>query len=58
VWGVGSAANALQQNKGPPCAAFAEAVMSITGLELAPRLSSQSSCPEAIWQSAKWWYQF
>jgi hypothetical protein len=32
--------------------------MSIAGLELTPGLSSQSSCPEAIWQAAKWWYQF
>jgi hypothetical protein len=58
VWGVGSAANPLLQDKGLPCAAFAETVMSIAGLELTPGLSSQSSCPEAIWQSAKWWYQF
>ena len=58
VWGVGSATNPLLQDKGLPCAAFAETVMSLAGLELTPGLSSQSSCPEAIWQSAKWWYQF
>jgi hypothetical protein len=58
VWGVGNAGNPLLQDKGLPSAAFAETVMSIAGLELTPGLSSQSSCPEAIWQSAKWWYQF
>jgi hypothetical protein len=58
AWGVGSAGNPLLQDKGLPSAAFAETVMSIAGLELTPGLSSQSSCPEAIWQAAKWWYQF
>jgi hypothetical protein len=58
VWGVGNAPNPLLQDKGLPCAAYAETVMSIAGLELTPGMSSQSSCPEAIWQSAKWWYQF
>jgi hypothetical protein len=58
VWGVGSAPNPLLQDKGLPCAVYVETVMSIAGLELTPGLSSQSSCPEAIWQSAKWWYQF
>jgi hypothetical protein len=27
----------------------------MAGFELTPGLSSASSCPEAIWQSAKWW---
>ncbi len=58
VWGVGSAPNPLLQDKDLPSAAYAETVMSIAGLELTPGLSSQSSCPEAIWQSAKWWYQY
>jgi hypothetical protein len=58
VWGAGQAANPLLQDKGIPSAVHAETVMGIAGLELTPGLSSQSSCPEAIWQSAKWWYQF
>jgi hypothetical protein len=58
VWGVGNAPNPLLQDKGLPCAVYAETVMSIAGLELTPGLASQSSCPEAIWQAAKWWYQF
>ena len=58
VWGTGNAANPLLQDQGIPSAVYAETVMGIAGLELTPGLSSQSSCPEAIWQSAKWWYQF
>lgn len=58
VWGAGNAANPLLQDKGIPSAVYAETVMGIAGLELTPGLSSQSSCPEAIWQAAKWWYQF
>jgi hypothetical protein len=58
VWGVGSAPNPLLQDKGLPCAVYAETVMGIAGLELTPGLASQSSCPEAVWQAAKWWYEF
>jgi hypothetical protein len=58
VWGTGNAGNPLLQDKGIPCAVYAETVMSMAGLELTPGLSSQSSCPEAIWQAAKWWHQF
>jgi hypothetical protein len=58
VWGAGDAANPLLQDKGIPCAVYAETVMSMAGLELTPGLSSQSSCIEAIWQAAKWWHQF
>jgi hypothetical protein len=58
AWGIGNAGNPLLQDKGLPSAAFAETVMSIAGLESTPGWSSQSSCPEAIWQAAKWWYQF
>jgi hypothetical protein len=58
VWGAGQAANPLLQDKGLPSTVHGETVMGIAGLELTPGLSSQSSCPDAIWQSAKWWYQF
>ena len=32
-----------------------EAVHAIADIELTPGLASASSCPEAIWQSARWW---
>ena len=38
-----------------PSAAFVEAVHAIADIELTPGLASASSCPEAIWQSARWW---
>jgi hypothetical protein len=58
VWGAGSAGNPLLESIGLPSAAFVEAVYGLLRLELTPNLSTQSSCPEAIWQSAKWWHGF
>ena len=55
VWGAAGAANPLLQGHGIPSAAFVETVFAMSGFELTPGLSSASSCPEAIWQSAKWW---
>jgi len=58
VWGVGGAPNPLNDGVGLPSAAFVETVFAMVGCELTPGLSSRSSCPEAIWQSAKWWRAF
>jgi hypothetical protein len=54
VWGVEDD-NPLVEARGIPSAAFVEAAYSIANIELTPGLASASSCPEAIWQSAKWW---
>ena len=54
AWGVDDG-NPLVGGHGVPSAAFVEAAHAITGIELTPGLASASSCPEAIWQSAKWW---
>lgn len=58
IWGAGGAGNPLLDGSGLPSAAFAETVCGISGIELTPGLSSASSCPEAIWQAAKWWHGF
>lgn len=55
VWGVGKSENPLQNGEGLPSAVFAETVYGICGIELTPGLESTSSCPESIWQAAKWW---
>lgn len=55
VWGVGHAGNPLFEEKGLPCAALVEILHSMAGVELTPGLSSSASCPEAIWQAARWW---
>ncbi len=34
-----------------------EVVVGGAGFETTPGLASRSSCPEAIWQAAKWWYE-
>jgi hypothetical protein len=58
VWGVPGAVNPLTDGVGLPSAAFVETVFSMVGIDLTPGLASRSSCPEAIWQAAKWWREF
>jgi len=58
VWGVGRAANPLMDGMGIPSAAMIEVVVGAAEYELTPGLASRSSCPEAIWQSALWWYEY
>jgi hypothetical protein len=58
VWGVLDTPNPLPRGLGIPGAVFAEAVYGALGMDLTPGLSGQSSCPEAVWQSAKWWHDF
>jgi hypothetical protein len=58
MWGAGQLANPLLQGQGLPSAAFVETVYAMAGVELTPGLASSGSCPEAIWQSVKWWHPF
>lgn len=58
IWGAGQRGNPLLEGQGLPSAAFVETVYGIAGVDLTPGLSSSASCPEAIWQSAKWWRQY
>jgi hypothetical protein len=58
IWGTSASTNPLTNGIGLPSAAFVETVFAMGGFELTPGLSSASSCPEAIWQSAKWWMDF
>lgn len=55
VWGVGKSENPLQNGEGIPSAVFTETVYGMCGIELTPGLESTASCPESIWQAAKWW---
>lgn len=58
VWGVGTTGNPLLGGLGVPSAAFVEYVIGVAGYDLVPGFPSRSSCPEAIWQSARWWHEF
>jgi hypothetical protein len=58
VWAIGQSGNPLANGKGLPSAVFAETIFGIGGIELTPGLATASSCPEAIWQAAKWWKAF
>jgi hypothetical protein len=58
IWIAGKAGNPLAEGLGLPSAAFIETVYGIAGIELTPGLASANSCPEAIWQAAKYWHEF
>ena len=58
VWGVGRALNPLLDGYGTPSAAFIESLTSANDFDLTPGLESRASCPEAIWQSARWWHEY
>ncbi len=57
-WGVGTPVSPLSEGFGIPAAAILEAAFAAKGFDLTPGLESRSSCPEAIWQAAVWWYEF
>jgi len=58
AWGVSRASNPLMDGQGIPSSAMLETVFGAAGFDLTPGLESRSSCPEAIWQSAKWWHEY
>lgn len=58
VWCVGKQSNPLLNGEGLPGAVFAETLFGLAGIELTPGLATASTCPEAIWQAAKWWASF
>jgi len=58
VWGVGRAANPLLDGMGIPSSAMLEIVTGAEHFDLTPGLESRASCPEAIWQSARWWHDY
>ncbi len=58
AWGVSGTGNPLLENHGMPSAAMLEIVFGAAGFDLTPGLESRSSCPEAIWQAAKWWHEY
>lgn len=57
-WGVGVPASPLADGFGIPCAAVLEAAFAANEFDLTPGLESRSSCPEAIWQAARYWYGY
>lgn len=58
AWGVSRTGNPLLDNQGIPSSAMLEVVFGAVGYDLTPGLESRSSCPEAIWQAAKWWHDY
>jgi hypothetical protein len=58
VWGVGVPGSPLAEGLGIPSAAVLEAAFAAADFDLTPGLESRSSCPEAIWQAARWWHQY
>lgn len=57
-WAVTGRPNPLIDSLGMPSAVFVETAHALAGVELTPGLASAASCPEAIWQAAKWWHAY
>ena len=58
LWGASGSRNPLLEECGIPSAVLVEHVIGAAGFDLTPGLASRSSCPEAIWQAAKWWHDY
>ncbi len=58
AWGVTDQPNPLTESLGIPSGVFVETAHAMAGVELTPGLASAASCPEAIWQAAKWWHEY
>lgn len=58
AWGVARTPNPLHDNFGIPSACMIETVFAGAQFDLTPGLESRSSCPEAIWVAARYWYAY
>jgi len=58
VWGAARAGNPLHDGQGVLSAVMLEMVFGAVGFDLTPGLESRASCPEVIWQTAKWWHEY
>jgi hypothetical protein len=58
TWAVARSPNPLLDGRGLPSAAMLEIIIGASGFDLTPGLESRSSCPEAIWQAARWWHEY
>jgi hypothetical protein len=58
VWGAGATGNPLLNGFGVPSAVLVEAAFGMAEVELTPGLATASSCPEAMYQAAKWWHTY
>ncbi len=58
IWSAGTRRNPLIEGGPMPSAALVQTAFGMSGIELTPGLASGSNCPEAIWQSARWWHDY
>jgi hypothetical protein len=58
IWGAGAKHNPLLEGVGLPASVLVQTAFGMSGIELTPGLTSGSSCPEAVWQSALWWHAY
>jgi hypothetical protein len=58
VWGVADAANPLLRGVGVPSAVMIETILNSVGYDPSPGVDSRATCPEAFYQSARWWQMY
>ncbi len=58
LWGVGRTMNPLFEGHGIPSAVMVDSVLAAVGYDISPGSDSRVTCPETIWQTAKWWHLY
>jgi len=58
AWGAAKSGNPLLNGVGVPSAVLVEQVLAALLVDITPGLASRASCPEAIWQAARWWHGY
>src|SRR4029453_8059941 len=56
--GAGVEGNPLLRGHGIPSAVVIDSLLGAAGYDLCPGVDSAATCPEAFWQTAKWWTQY
>ncbi len=56
AWGSEKSPTPLDEGAGLPAAVFAETVIGAAGVALTPIVPNGASCPEWIWQAARFWH--
>lgn len=57
AWGVARTPNPIHDGVGLPSACMLETLFAGAGMDLTPGLETRASSPEAIWATARYWYQ-
>lgn len=58
VWGAEDAGNPLLQKVPMPSARLTELIFAAMGIDINPSTAGHFTCPETIWNAARWWSEY